>query len=194
MTGEGADQLAAQPGVSAGDYALAQMIQSEEARRDNNKTAATFKDGMLKIEDIILEDNKVAVLSTHTATQAGPFMGPGSKGRPFTIMTSTFPSATTAAWSRPPGPWKTGWTACSRLGPSSRDCDLRSNDPHGPKRKHRAALFWRIALRVPSGHAPCSSCPDEIRHEPTHDDLQCGARRLRPCRSGFARWPGRTGG
>lgn len=53
MTGEGADQLAAQPGVSAGDYALAQMIQSEEARRDNNKTAATFKDGMLKIEDII---------------------------------------------------------------------------------------------------------------------------------------------
>lgn len=85
MAGEGADQLAAQPGVSAGDDALAQMIQSEEARRHNNKTAATFKDGMLKIEDIIQEGNTVAVRSTHTATQAGPFMGLGSRGRPFTI-------------------------------------------------------------------------------------------------------------
>lgn len=42
MAGEGANQLAAQLGVPAGDYTLAQMIQLEEARRDNNKTAEAF--------------------------------------------------------------------------------------------------------------------------------------------------------
>ncbi len=49
--------------------------------------AATFKDGHLKIEDIVQEGNKVAVRSTYTATQVGPFAGFPAKGRPFTVMT-----------------------------------------------------------------------------------------------------------
>jgi steroid delta-isomerase-like uncharacterized protein len=49
--------------------------------------ATIFKDGHIKIEDIIQEGNKVVVRSTYTGTQAGPFMGFESKGRPFTIMT-----------------------------------------------------------------------------------------------------------
>jgi steroid delta-isomerase-like uncharacterized protein len=49
--------------------------------------AATFKDGNLKIEDIVQEGNKVVVRSTYTATQVGPFMGFAPKGREFTIMT-----------------------------------------------------------------------------------------------------------
>ena len=49
--------------------------------------AAIFKNGNLKIEDIIQEGNKVAVRSTYTATQVGPFAGFPAKGRPFTIMT-----------------------------------------------------------------------------------------------------------
>ena len=49
--------------------------------------AATFKDGNLKIEDIVQDGNKVAVRSTYTAKQVGPFMGFAPKGREFTIMT-----------------------------------------------------------------------------------------------------------
>jgi predicted ester cyclase len=49
--------------------------------------AATFKDGNLKIEDIVQDGNKVAVRSSYTATQVGPFMGFQPKGRQFTIMT-----------------------------------------------------------------------------------------------------------
>lgn len=49
--------------------------------------AAVFKDGNLKIEDIIQEGNKVVVRSTYTGTQVGPFMGFEPKGRQFTIMT-----------------------------------------------------------------------------------------------------------
>jgi len=49
--------------------------------------AATFKDGKLTIEDIVQEGNKVAVRSTYSATQIGPFAGFPAKGRPFTIMT-----------------------------------------------------------------------------------------------------------
>ncbi|MCF1710283.1 ester cyclase [Tabrizicola sp. J26] len=49
--------------------------------------AATFKDGNIKIEDIVQEGNKVVVRSSYTATQVGPFMGFEPKGRPFTIMT-----------------------------------------------------------------------------------------------------------
>lgn len=49
--------------------------------------AATFKNGNIKIEDVVQEGNKVVVRSTYTATQVGPFMGFQPKGRPFTIMT-----------------------------------------------------------------------------------------------------------
>jgi steroid delta-isomerase-like uncharacterized protein len=49
--------------------------------------AATFKDGNLKIEDIVQEGNKVAVRSTYTATQVGSFAGFPAKNRPFTITT-----------------------------------------------------------------------------------------------------------
>lgn len=49
--------------------------------------AATFKDGNLKIEDIVQEGNKVVVRSTYTGIQVGPFMGFEAKGRPFSIMT-----------------------------------------------------------------------------------------------------------
>lgn len=49
--------------------------------------AATFADGKIVIEDIVQEGNKVAVRSTYTATQIGPFAGFPAKGRPFTIMT-----------------------------------------------------------------------------------------------------------
>lgn len=49
--------------------------------------AATFKNGNIKIEDIVQDGNKVAVRSTYTATQVGPFAGFPAKDRPFTIMT-----------------------------------------------------------------------------------------------------------
>lgn len=49
--------------------------------------AATFKDGKLVIEDIVQDGNKVAVRSTYTATQVGPFAGFPAKSRHFTIMT-----------------------------------------------------------------------------------------------------------
>ena len=49
--------------------------------------AATFGDGVLAVEDIVQEGNKVAVRSTYTATQIGPFMGVEPKGREFTTMT-----------------------------------------------------------------------------------------------------------
>ncbi|MCB1502868.1 MAG: ester cyclase [Bauldia sp.] len=49
--------------------------------------AAVFKDGNLKIEDIIQEGNKVVVRSTYSGTQVGPFVGFEPKGRQFTIMT-----------------------------------------------------------------------------------------------------------
>lgn len=49
--------------------------------------AATFKDGNLKIEDVVQEGNKVVVRSTYSGIQVGPFMGFEAKSRPFTIMT-----------------------------------------------------------------------------------------------------------
>lgn len=49
--------------------------------------AATFVDGVLTIEDILQEGNKVAVRSTYTAKQVGPFAGFPAKGREFVIMT-----------------------------------------------------------------------------------------------------------
>jgi len=49
--------------------------------------AATFGEGVLTIEDIVQDGNEVAVRSTYNATQIGPFMGFGPKGREFTIMT-----------------------------------------------------------------------------------------------------------
>ena len=48
---------------------------------------AAFADATITIEDIVQEGNRLAVRSTFTATQAGPFMGFESRGRNFTIMT-----------------------------------------------------------------------------------------------------------
>ena len=78
--------------IIAEDWVHIPAAPGEEPGREGFKKlvpgyAATFKDGNLKIEDVIQEGNKVAVRSTYTATQAGPFMGFESKGRPFTIMT-----------------------------------------------------------------------------------------------------------
>ena len=42
MAGQGADQLAAQLGVPAGAYSVAQMIQLQDARRDGDKAAEAF--------------------------------------------------------------------------------------------------------------------------------------------------------
>lgn len=42
MAGQGADQLAAQLGVPAGAYTVAQMIQLQDARRDGDKAAEAF--------------------------------------------------------------------------------------------------------------------------------------------------------
>ena len=68
------------------------ICQGEEPGREGFKKmipgfAATFADGNLVIEDIVQEGNKVAVRSTYTATQVGPFAGFPAKNRPFTIMT-----------------------------------------------------------------------------------------------------------
>jgi steroid delta-isomerase-like uncharacterized protein len=78
--------------ILAEDWVHIPAAPGEEPGRDGFKKlvpgfAVTFKDGTIKIEDIVQEGNKVAVRSTYTATQAGPFMGFESKGRPFTIMT-----------------------------------------------------------------------------------------------------------
>ncbi len=78
--------------ILAEDWAHIPAAPGEEPGRDGFKKqipgfATTFKDGNIKIEDIVQEGNKVVVRSTYTATQAGPFMGFEAKGRPFTIMT-----------------------------------------------------------------------------------------------------------
>ena len=66
------------PGQGPGREGFKQMIPG---------FAATFADGNLMIEDIVQEGNKVAVRSTYTAKQIGPFAGFPAKGREFTIMT-----------------------------------------------------------------------------------------------------------
>jgi predicted ester cyclase len=66
------------PGQGPGREGFKQMIPG---------FAATFANGKLVIQDIIQEGNKVAVRSTYTATQIGPFAGFPAKRRPFTIMT-----------------------------------------------------------------------------------------------------------
>ncbi len=66
------------PGQGPGREGFKQMIPG---------FAATFADGNLVIEDIVQEGNKVAVRSTYTAKQIGPFAGFPAKGREFTIMT-----------------------------------------------------------------------------------------------------------
>jgi len=78
--------------IIAEDWVHIPAAPGEEPGREGFKKlvpgyAATFANGKLTIEDIVQEGNKVAVRSTYTATQAGPFMGFESKGRPFTIMT-----------------------------------------------------------------------------------------------------------
>jgi len=78
--------------IIAEDWVHIPAAPGEEPGREGFKKlipgfAATFKDGDLKIEDIVQEGNKVAVRSTYTATQVGPFAGFPAKGRKFTIMT-----------------------------------------------------------------------------------------------------------
>lgn len=78
--------------IIAEDWVHIPAAPGEEPGREGFKKlvpgyAATFADGKLVIEDIVQEGNKVAVRSTYTATQVGPFMGFEPKGRPFTIMT-----------------------------------------------------------------------------------------------------------
>ncbi len=78
--------------IIAEDWVHIPAAPGEEPGREGFKKqipgfAATFADGKLTIEDIVQEGNKVAVRSTYTATQVGPFAGFPAKGRPFTIMT-----------------------------------------------------------------------------------------------------------
>ncbi|GGO30352.1 hypothetical protein GCM10010991_15140 [Gemmobacter aquaticus] len=78
--------------IIAEDWVHIPAAPGEEPGREGFKTlipgyAATFKDGNIKIEDIVQDGNKVAVRSTYTATQVGPFAGFPAKDRPFTIMT-----------------------------------------------------------------------------------------------------------
>lgn len=78
--------------IIAEDWVHIPAAPGEEPGREGFKKlipgyAATFKDGNIKIEDIVLDGNKVAVRSTYTATQVGPFAGFPAKDRPFTIMT-----------------------------------------------------------------------------------------------------------
>lgn len=78
--------------IIAEDWVHIPAAPGEEPGREGFKKqipgfAATFTDGKLTIEDIVQEGNKVAVRSTYTATQIGPFAGFPAKGRPFTIMT-----------------------------------------------------------------------------------------------------------
>lgn len=78
--------------IIAEDWVHIPAAPGEEPGREGFKKlipgyAATFKDGNIKIEDIVQDGNKVAVRSTYTATQVGPFAGFPAKDRPFTIMT-----------------------------------------------------------------------------------------------------------
>jgi steroid delta-isomerase-like uncharacterized protein len=78
--------------IIAEDWVHIPAAPGEEPGREGFKKqipgfAATFADGKIVIEDIVQEGNKVAVRSTYTATQIGPFAGFPAKGRPFTIMT-----------------------------------------------------------------------------------------------------------
>lgn len=70
--------IPAAPGEEPGREGFKQMIPG---------FAATFANGVLTIEDIVQQGNTVAVRSTYTATQIGPFMGFEPRGREFTIMT-----------------------------------------------------------------------------------------------------------
>ncbi len=78
--------------VLAEDWVHIPAAPGEEPGRDGFKAMvpammAAFADATITIEDIVEEGDTLAVRSTFTATQAGPFMGFESKGRPFTIMT-----------------------------------------------------------------------------------------------------------
>lgn len=78
--------------IIAEDWIHIPAAPDEEPGREGFKKmipgfAATFADGNLVIEDIVQEGNKVAVRSTYTAKQIGPFAGFPAKGREFTIMT-----------------------------------------------------------------------------------------------------------
>ncbi|BBE73568.1 ester cyclase [Oharaeibacter diazotrophicus] len=78
--------------IIAEDWVHIPAAPGEEPGREGFKKlipgfAATFGNGKLTIEDIVQEGNKVAVRSSYTATQVGPFAGFPAKGRPFTIMT-----------------------------------------------------------------------------------------------------------
>lgn len=78
--------------IIAEDWVHIPEAPGEEPGREGFKKqipgfAATFGDGKLVIEDIVQEGNKVAVRSTYTAKQIGPFAGFPAKGREFTIMT-----------------------------------------------------------------------------------------------------------
>ena len=78
--------------VLAEDWVHIPAAPGEEPGRDGFKPMvpammAAFADATITIEEIVQEGNRLAVRSTFTATQAGPFMGFESKGRPFTIMT-----------------------------------------------------------------------------------------------------------
>lgn len=78
--------------VLAEDWVHIPAAPDEQPGRDGFKAMvpammAAFADATITIEDIVEEGDTLAVRSTFTATQAGPFMGFESKGRPFTIMT-----------------------------------------------------------------------------------------------------------
>lgn len=78
--------------IIAEDWVHIPAAPGEEPGREGFKKqipgfAATFAEGKLTIEDIVQEGNKVAVRSTYTAKQVGPFAGFPAKGREFTIMT-----------------------------------------------------------------------------------------------------------
>ncbi|MFM7446454.1 MAG: ester cyclase [Tabrizicola sp.] len=78
--------------IIAEDWVHIPAAPGEEPGREGFKkqipgSAATFAEGKLTIEDIVQEGNKVAVRSTYTAKQVGPFAGFPAKGREFTIMT-----------------------------------------------------------------------------------------------------------
>jgi len=78
--------------VLAEDWVHIPAAPDEQPGRDGFKAMvpammAAFADATITIEDIVEEGDTLAVRSTFTATQAGPFMGFEPKGRPFTIMT-----------------------------------------------------------------------------------------------------------